>query len=287
MKCIPAPIAMLLTFLVISGGSHAQGEFPDIKGPYLGQEPPGPTPKVFAPGIVSTEHRDFSGFFTPDMKEFYFTRKDNNDGKWWLIGFKSENNQWHKATVIPRVGRPIISPDGNIMYLGKHYMERTDDGWSEIKSLGSYFDKIRIMRLMASSESTYVLDEGGRDGNSLIRYSRLVNGTREEPKPFGKEINTGKWNAHPFIAPDESYLIWDGERDGGQGDSDLYISFRQHDGSWSEAINMGDKINTSAAELGAIVTPDGKYLFFNRGASQGNGDIFWVSAQVIEDLRPK
>ncbi len=26
-----------------------------------------------------------------------------------------------------------------------------------------------------------------------------------------KEINTGTWNAHPYIAPDESYLMWDGE----------------------------------------------------------------------------
>jgi len=35
----------------------------------------------------------------------------------------------------------------------------------------------------------------------------------------------GKYNAHPFIAPDEAYIIWDGERDSGYGDTDLYISF--------------------------------------------------------------
>ena len=54
----------------------------------------------------------------------------------------------------------------------------------------------------------------------------------------------GEWKAHPFIAPDESYLIWDDEREGGYGDNDLYISFRQQDGSWGAAINLGDKINT-------------------------------------------
>jgi len=55
MKRFSVSIALLLTFLAVSGGSHAQGEFPNIKGPYLGQEPPGLTPKVFAPGIVSTK----------------------------------------------------------------------------------------------------------------------------------------------------------------------------------------------------------------------------------------
>lgn len=46
-----------------------------LEGPYLGQQPPGLTPKAFAPGLVSSEHRDLSGFFTPDMKTFLFHSK--------------------------------------------------------------------------------------------------------------------------------------------------------------------------------------------------------------------
>ena len=93
-----------------------------------------------------------------------------------------------------------------------------------------------------------------------------------------------------LLHPDESNLIFDGEREGGFGDSDLYISFRQEDGSWGTAINLGDAINTEAWEAAATVTPDGKYLFFNRNIgsdSYENVDIFWVDAKVIEDLRPK
>jgi len=90
-----------------------------------------------------------------------------------------------------------------------------------------------------------------------------------------------------FIAPDESYLIWDSEREDGYGDSDLYISFKQEDSSWGEAINLGDKINTGAWESNGYVTPNGKYLFFNRGVGPGNVDIFWVDAGIIETLRLK
>jgi Tol biopolymer transport system component len=296
MKSITPSILILLSSMMTGNISNAHDELSAPEGPYLGQKLPGLTPEIFAPGLVSTEQRDGSGFFSPDMKEFYFTRKNINENKWSLIGYKFESNRWQKASVVPRVGRPTMSPDGKIMHLGKQYIERTDDGWSEIKSLGPPYEEIRIMRLMSSSKGTYVLDEGTRDGNGVLRYSRLLDGKREEPKPFGKEINTGKWNAHPYIAPDESYLIWDGERDDGFGDNDLYVSFRQLDGSWGEAINMGDKVNTDAPELGASVTPDGKYLFFNRNtgvgdfnknAGVGDGDLYWVDAQIIENLRPK
>ncbi len=259
--------------------------FPLLEGLYLGQKPPGLTPEVFAPGIVSTEHRDLSAFFSPDMKEFYFTRKDVKNKKWSLVVFKSENNRWRESVVGPRVGRPIFAPDGKTMHLGSKYMERTETGWSEVKSLGPMFDREDwgIMHLSASTKGTYVFDD--YKSNDVIRISTLKDGKRQAPKKMGPVINTGKWTAHPFIAPDESYLIWDSEKDSGYGDSDLYISFRQQDGSWGVAINMGDKINTSSGESGGYVTPDGKYFFFNK--ADGDGDIFWVDARVIENLRPQ
>ena len=41
-----------------------------VEGPYFGQEPPGMTAEVFAPGIVSTEHGEFCSMFSADGKEF-------------------------------------------------------------------------------------------------------------------------------------------------------------------------------------------------------------------------
>ena len=123
------------------------------------------------------------------------------------------------------------------MHLGKRYKEREGAGWSERKDLGGEFQNYRIMRLTASAQGTYYFDEVGNDGDGKIRYSQLVDGVREAPKIASDEINSGTWLAHPFIAPDESYLLWDGRRDDGFGDSDIYISFRQHDG----LMGLGDK----------------------------------------------
>lgn len=282
------PMTLVLTLAISLNNVFAQENivndtgFPQLEGPFLGLRPPGSTAAVFAPSIVSTEHRDHSAFFSSDMKEFYFTRKDLKNGKWSLILYKSKNNQWYESYVMPRVGRPILAPDGNTMHLGSKYMERTETGWSEVKSLGPMFDREDwgIMRLSASAKGTYVFDD--YKSNDVLRISKIKDGKRQKPTLLGKEINTGKWTAHPFIASDESYLIWDSEKKSGYGDKDLYISFQQEDGSWGTAINMGNWINTSAGETGSYVTPDSKYLFFNR-----NGNIYWVDAKIIETLRPK
>jgi len=258
----------------------------------LGQEPPGVVPEAFAPSLVTTPGWESSGVFTPDMKEFYFIREvkiDQENSKQEFVVFKYTDNQWQETVVSDRVGRPYIAPDGKTMHLGRRFKERTQTGWSDVKDLGMPFDSLSIMRLTASAKGTYFFDEFKRDFTGDIRYSRLVDGKHEEPKLLNKNINSGK-SFHPFIAPDESYLIFDSKREGGYGNSDIYISFKQQDGSWGDSINLGDKINTEAWEAAASVTPDDKYLFFNRNIGSDkyeNVDIYWVDAKIIEDLRPK
>ncbi|WP_173205746.1 PD40 domain-containing protein [Sphingopyxis sp. BSNA05] len=262
-------ILTVIAALLPLAGSHAgensaqntsESQTAPISKPYLGQKPPGSIPEAFAPGLVTTENWEYGGVFSPDMKEYYLLKSDENQQAAFVV-FRYRDGHWLESRISDRVGQPVISPDGQIMHLGKRYKQRTASGWSEIMDLGGKFDEFRIMRLTASANGTYYFDEVGSDGDGKIRYSRLVKGEREEPKLASPAINTGTWLAHPFIAPDESYILWDGRREEGFGSSDIYISFRQDDGSWGSAINLGEKINTDAWEAAASVTPDGKYLF--------------------------
>ena len=275
-KLLILTIVISLNTVFAQKNIESDSSFPLLEGPYLGQKPPGLIPEFF--------NSDTWGVFTPDLKEFYSLRFPGR--KATLLVTQYKNNRWSESIVAQGEGveEPTISPDGKIMYMANKYMERMDTGWSELKSLGALFEDIPIMRLSASSKGTYYFDE--RTVVGTIRYSRLIDGKREEPKALGEEVNTGKWIAHPFIAPDESYLIWDANRENGYGDNDLYISFRQKDGSWGAGINMGDKINTVFQENGGFLTPDGKYLFFNRHADS-EGGMYWVDARIIETLRPK
>ena len=293
MKQAYSIFALVLILIISACNTKKQksevSESPAIENPYLGQEVPGLTPEAFAPGIITTDKWEYGGIFTPDMNEFYFIRQAAENENFESVVFKNENNEWLETIITPRTGQPEISPDGKTMHLRNQYKERTETGWSVIKDLEGPFKDMRIMRLTASSKGTYFFDEFVEDRTGAIRYSRFVDGKREEPKLLSEKINSGK-SFHPFIAPDESYLIFDGHREGGYGDSDIYISFKQQDGSWADPINLGDQINTDAWEAGASVTPDGKYLFFNRNMGSDdyeNVDVFWVDAQIIENLRPK
>ena len=65
------------------------------------------------------------------------------------------------------------------------------------------------------------------------------------------------------------------------GDMKFRISYRDEAGSWVTPIDLGQKINSVRYALCPAVTPDGKYMFLI-----GEGDIYWVDAKFIEELKP-
>jgi len=146
---------------------------PTIESPYFGQKPPGLIPEVLAPGIHYKKGWELGEMHGYDFEEFYFTPSLDAPFDPSVIVFRKEKNVWKKHKFYPT--------GGNIMYSRDKYIERTDSGWSEIKSLGAPYDSIRIMRLTASLKGTLVFDEATRDGNGVLRYSRLIDGKREAP----------------------------------------------------------------------------------------------------------
>ena len=118
----------------------------------------------------------------------------------------------------------------------------------------------------------------GRDGISRQEYK---DGKYLKFVSLNDPINLPRVDFHPFISPDETYLIFDSyDRPENIGGADLYISFRKKDGSWSSPVHLGEEINTQGWEGCPFVSRDGKYLFFTR-----EGDIYWVSIELIKRLR--
>jgi hypothetical protein len=239
--------------------------------------------------VLSKKGWVLGGDFGPDSEEFYMINPHQGGYAPQVIVFRKEGRTWNKHHFLQ-----IHSTDSSRLYRRNKYIERTETGWSKMKSIDSLLEREDwgIMRVSVSKKGTYVFDDW--KNNDVIRISRIKDGKRETPKLLGEEINVGKWTAHPNIAPDESYLIWDSEREGGYGDSDIYVSFRQSDGLWGKATNLGDKVNTAGADFSSWITPDGKYLFFWRSEEKTRADgskykesgKYWVSTQVIENLRP-
>ena len=256
---------------------------------YFGHKPPGLTPEIFIPKKTSKDWK-LGNEESVDMEEFYFTYSGDDFFQPAVVVFRNEGSYY-------RSNKYSFHHNGtknsDILYARQYYIERTDSGWSKLKSLGPMFDREDwgIMVMSVSSIGTMVFDD--YKNNDVLRISTIKDGKREEPKLLGKDINKGKWTAHPFIAPDDSFIIWGSEREDGYGKSDNYISFREEDGSYGSAINMGAKINSQLVESGAKLSPDGKYLFFSRseekvredGSTYWESKNYWVDAKIIEQIR--
>lgn len=314
--------------LTVSASAMAQNS---LNSPYLGQMPPGDTPKLFAPGMVNTAAVELNSVFSPDGKEFFFTRMVNGPddhkgfpGKGRLILFHSVYTYggWSAPKTLRLYpGAPDVwaadmslSRDGQRLYfmgpfepetggegdLNIWMSEKGADGkWQPASPLPAPFntEAQEVYSSVTADDSlyftTYANGEGDASRTGLHRAQALPGGGFETPVPV--QIPGGNVVGDTFVAPDESYMIFSSDRPGGMGSSDLYVSYRTADGSWDTPINMGPEVNSETLDYCPVVTPDGKYFFFSRRTSDPAnggwpgvvaGDVYWMSADIIERLRP-
>ncbi len=320
--------AIILSIILIFYNCKQQSEFPILGGPYLGQKPPGIRPELFAQNIVSTGLNEIGSSFSNEGKEFLFSVGPNPYMS--IIEIKEGKDGWTKPEVASFSGYyddfdAKFSPDGNKIYFssarptpgkepnGVDYdiwmVEREKDGWSEPQNLGPVINSEKAEYCPSISWSGnlfFCSEKDGGYGEGDIYFSRYENGKFLQPENLGTAVNGEYFEADPYIAPDESYLIitcWG--RPDTLGEGDLYISFKKADDSWTEMKNMGETINSVKLEHSAWVSTDGKYLFFTSNRNNfsspmkfsqysdllckprnGMNDIYWVDAKIIQELKP-
>ena len=160
-----------------------------------------------------------------------------------------------------------------------HRCMRTSQGWSLPQELGPPFSFAFGGFSVAADNSIYFNEPGSYwfapfVGNTWPRAIKI---------PVGP-IEGGYNGCHPGVAPDESFLVFYSKRPGAPGgtETDLYLTLRRPDGTWTKPRNMGPKINSGYYEFGARISPDKKYMFFTRstgwnlGPGRDKGDIYWV-----------
>lgn len=266
-----------------------------LTGPYLGQEPPDLTPKVFAPGFVSTDLHEFACSFSPDGKEFYFTRRDfaRNDLGIFVTNLTDAGWTTPQEFIEMACFEPMMTPDGKRLYFSEMgvrdnkpqmviwYLERQGDKWSKPVSAGEFLTPDKAMYIStAKSGNIYTTDIRGGMANTKLAISQFADNKNTELSDVGPFFNDGKSEMYPFISPDESYLLFCHPVPQLEGANGIYVTFRKDDGGWSEPryVDLGIQAGTP------YVSPDGKYLFFTSGERR-KGDIYWVSTSAIMKLK--
>jgi len=316
---------MLTTVLLV--GCRDSEHAPAPSGPYFGQNPPGLEPVLFAPGQISTGSQELSICFSPDCADMYLFVTGPVYRPRHILHSRMEANGWTELGEVTffspdrEDSYPFVAPDGNRVFFNstrwyegaperRHqdiwYADKTADGWAEPNRL-QFAGTNRAegaFPSVAANGNIYFNAGQGVTGSDI--YYAAFDGERySEPIRLPDNVNSNGGDFHPFIAPDESYLMFDSIRDEDNfGSNDIYITFRNEDGSWQDALNMGETINTQVSDLRPFVTADGEFLFFvssrmlavdhpatpltaaevrNVLDSPGNGlqDIYWVSADII------
>lgn len=165
------------------------------------------------------------------------------------------------------------------------YVERSTNGWSQPELVDRiiYEHPTHWTFSLSRNGNLYFTSEIAGSDKQDIYFSVFDGNKYLPPANLGPNINTEGKDFTPFIAPDESYLIF--ARNGTDTrKSDLFVSFKNNDGTWSKAISMGSHINSDKHDLAPYVTPDGRYLFFISQKEVMNA-MYWVSTKIIEDMR--
>jgi Tol biopolymer transport system component len=250
-----------------------------------------PEPVLFAPGVISTGDDESHPAFTQDGRTLYFLKNTPSFDFWTIVTSRYENNRWTTPEVAPFSGQfsdadPFITADGSRFFFistrpvaGQPkqdtdiwVMDRTPNGWSEPRHLGSPVnsDKSEWFPTVSKSGTLY-FGSGRSDGKGMtdIYRCRPINGAYSKVENLGGPINTAGDEVEPLIAPDESFLIFAAyNRPGGAGAFDLFVTYNRN-GVWTSPVRLGAKINSEAWDFSPKLSPDGRYFFFT--SSRGHG----------------
>lgn len=222
---------------------------------------------------VNSPFAELAPIISPDGKTLYFTRDEHPDN----IGETKKQDIWFSDadsngnfSLAKLIGAPInnqynnfavsITPDGNALVVGNTYLE-----------------------------------DGTVGPGVSISYKQGEKWTLPKPLIIRNYVNKNKMVSY-WLANDGKTLLLSIESDDTYGNSDLYVSFLQNDGTWSTPLNLGPMINTAGAETTPFLASDGVTLYFSSNGYPGYGknDLFvtqrlddtWTNWKEPENLGP-
>jgi hypothetical protein len=267
---------LLLPVLVACGGDP--GDAPaDGPGGAANAPPADPDVELVGTGTVSSEHPEFAAALSPSGDTLWFNRTSADRTRIELYWTVRTGEGWSEPTLFPpTVGTtawdPFVERDGSRLWvtterthpershvdLDLAYLERTRDGWSEL----------RIAPPPVRSDSAEVFNSLTRDGlmvfasyrgdgiRRIWSTRRDDRGRWSDPEPL--DLGVGPEASNPALAPDGSFLVLALTEEGRA--PDLAVWCRTGAGAWRRGAPLPDEINTPWVEFAPAVTDD--HLWF-------------------------
>ncbi len=286
-------ICLAITLVFTPGAVNAENEYPNT---WFDQELPGLNPVLIDPDIYSVAGFRPHGFLalSPDKKEIYWPVIPPR-----VLIVSYENNSWTQPSAAffseMNIQAPSFSVDGNKLFfqmsdpqgngsLDIWYVEKSATGFGGKRNLGSppNSGQMESQPTITASGTVYFTGyyEKGLMNRGIFR-TEYTEGQYRMPELLPESINTEYLDYMPFIAPDESFLLFSSTRPSGyENDIRLYVSFRTDDGNWTEPENLNYLMNFDYPSLFPCLTPDADFLIF-----LSSGKYYWVSSDILDLCR--
>jgi hypothetical protein len=187
--------------------------------------------RLWTPPAIASDAYESSPSFTPDGREMYFFRADNNFAGYRLMVSRCENGAWSNPEPPPFAAKlpvleadPFVSIDGRQLYFVSSRHQRSKPGEEDL--------------------DIFVVDRG-------------TDGAWGKPRRLPGPVNSSGAELLPRLLAD-GRLLFGSSRDGGFGLGDIYIGTNVN-GTW-KVENAGPPISTEANEYEAEISRDGKTL---------------------------
>lgn len=258
--------------------------------------------------VVNTHADEYINQYYPDEDKLIFTKRYHEDKRLTENVFVTMmyDSVWSIPQVLfdkyKDVGAANVSSNGKEIYFsasGWNIGEGSCDIYSVKFVDGKWIGPINIKVVNSSEwESQPCLSADGNELYFVRRNKRL--GTSDiyvshrdsvgnwiKPEKLDSNINTDGNEMTPFLHYDKHTLYFASDTRDGMGGYDLFMSRKDDDDKWSEAINLGYPLNTEADEINIVVAPDAKSAFISAKKTEGYGGYDIYSFDIDERFRPQ
>jgi ankyrin repeat protein len=296
----------VVQILLQRGADPLSDESPGLSGPFLEQARPGRQPEPFAQNQLLTPFAPHGRLvFSPDGTEMFWCHHAMPIQAMWYS--RRLDGIWQRPSIAPFTdpaldyadGSPAITHDGSRLYYHSRRPVRDGDGrredsdiwyvekgsreWGSPVQLGESVntDKGEFSPSVGNSGNLYFIGNEYDDtyGTGDIYVAEYVDGEYMAPKNLGPSVNSPHHELNPAVAPDESYLIFSSDRPAPARGLNLYVTFKNKNGSWTDAVAFGHSI-TSGNAWHPFITPDGGSVIYLAG-----DEYYWFSTKAVYNLR--
>ena len=243
-------------------------------------------PQAFEPirldSQINTSHLEYLPAMTADGSTLIFTRRVSRQENFYIANYHADtltsvraltelNSQYDE-------GAHCISADGKLLIFTAcyrpdsrgncdlYYCIKTDEGWSEPKSMGKKINSDAWdaqPSLSPDGQTLYFAStRKGGYGKKDIWMSELVDRRWTSPENLGEKINTTGNEASPYIHFDNKSLYFRSDEHFGMGGFDIFYVKRQKS-DWGQVKNLGYPINTKNDEGALSVDIEGNYAYYS------------------------